>query len=240
VLPDNAALRTALAAGAAERVLEAILGGTLIVALTPDDGEPGTPLAVMRAGDGTLTALAFSGPGTLGMWGGTDRAAGGPGRAMAALIRDQGLTAAAIDIAGPVAAALDHADLRALASGVAEPGEPAPLERGRHTPLRLRAPHPPLDPKTVSALSAALRAHDVVDAAYVFEGPPEDGVRRLWLGLDIPPPREPAAVEDALRAGVDALREQLPDIRIEHTIVERDAVLASLRETAPPVYEAAR
>ena len=240
MLPDNEALRTALAAGAAERVLEAILGGTLLVALTPDDGRPGTPLAVMRAGDGTLTALAFSGPATLGTWGGTDRAAGGPGRAMAALIRDQGLTAAAIDIAGPVAASLDHADLRALASGVSEPGEPAPVGEGRRTPLRLHAPDPPLDPQAASALAAALRAHDVVDAAYVFEGPPEDGVRRLWLGLDIPPPREPSLVEAAFRAGVDVLREQLPDVEIEHTIVEHDAVLASLREAAPPVYEARR
>ena len=119
-------------------------------------------------------------------------------------------------------------------------GGPDPRPGANSGRDRHRAPHPPLDPQIVPALSAALRAQDVVDAAYVFEGPPEDGVRRLWLGLDIPPPREPAAVEDTLRAGVDALREQLPDIRIEHTIVERDAVLASLRETAPPVYEAAR
>jgi hypothetical protein len=233
MLPDNPPLRTALAAGAPSRVLEAILDGTLIVALTPDDGEPGTPLAVMRGGDGTLTALAFSGPGTLGTWGGTDRAVSGPGRAMAAVIRDQGLTAAAIDIAGPVAASLDHADLRALASGVADPGEPASVGEGRRTPLRLRAPDPPIDS---SAVSAALRAHSVVSAAYVFEGPPEDGVRRLWLGLDIPAPRPADAVEAALRAGVTALREQLPDARIEHTIVEHDAVLASLAESAPPVY----
>jgi hypothetical protein len=236
VLPDNEPLRAALVAGSPGGVREAILGGTLIVALMHDTGETGTPLAVMRAGDGTLTALAFSGPGTLGAWGGTDRTASGSGRAMAALIRDQGVTAAALDIAGPVAAALDHADLRALASGVADAGEPAPVGEGRRVPLRLRAPDPPVPPEARTALARALEPHAAVAAAYVFEGPPEDGARRLWLGLDIPPPREVAPVEAALQAGLAALRPHLPGVRLEYTIVERDAVLAALAEAAPPVY----
>jgi hypothetical protein len=281
VLPDNEPLRAALASGSPSRVLEAILGGTLVVALMPAAPEPhgvavavgenrvgasephgaavadrlgatdphgpaaaavgedrvGAPLAVMRGGDGTLAALAFSGPRTLGAWGGTDRAAGGPGRAMAALIRDQGVTAAALDVAGPVAAVLDHADLRALASGVSEPGEPEPVGEGRRTPLRLRAPDPPLPPEARAALATALAAHPVVAAAYVFEGPPEEGRRRLWLGLDIPPPREAATAEAALQAGLAALRPCLPGVRLEHTIVERDAVLAALAEAAPAVFE---
>jgi hypothetical protein len=236
-VPDNEPLRAALAAGSPDAVREAILGGTLIVALTPDTGDPRTPLAVMPAGDGTLTALAFSGPGTLGAWGGTDRVAHGSGRAMAALIRDQGVTAAALDIAGPVAAALDHADLRALASGVSDPGEPEPVGEGRAKPLRLRAPDPPLPAEARAALAAALQPHPAVAAAYVFEGPPDDGTRRLWLGLDIPPPRETATAEAALQAGLAALRAHLPGVRLEFTIVERDAVLASLAEAAPPVYE---
>ena len=276
VLPDNEPLRAALAAGAPAGVLEAILGGTLIVALLPREwggdetvsaaheagdrgataagdrgataagdrgaaaaGDRGAaaPLAVMRGGDGRLVALAFSGPGTLGAWGGTDRTASGPGRAMAALIRDQGLTAVAVDIAGPVAAVLDHADLRALASGVTDPGAPAPVGEGRHTPLRLRAPDPPLPPAATAALARALEPHAPVAAAYVFEGPPEDRTRRLWLGLDIPPPRETKPAEDALQAALAALRPHLPGVRLEFTIVERDAVLASLRESAPPVFE---
>jgi hypothetical protein len=268
VLPDNEPLRAALAAGAPAGVLEAILGGTLIVALTPreggetaagahevapaaddrgaapddrgaaaDDRGAAAPLAVMRGGDGRLVALAFSGPGTLGAWGGTDRTASGPGRAMAALIRDQGLIAVAVDIAGPVAAVLDHADLRALASGVSDPGAPAPVGEGRHTPLRLRAPDPPLPPAATAALARALEPHTPVAAAYVFEGPPEGQTRRLWLGLDIPPPRETAPAEEALQAGLAALRPHLPDVRLEFTIVERDAVLASLAETAPAVFQ---
>jgi hypothetical protein len=236
-LPDNEPLRAALAAGSATGVLDAILRGTLIVALTPDTGDPRTPLAVMRGGDGTLTALAFSGPGTLGAWGGTDRTVSGGGRAMAAVIRDQGLTAAALDIAGPVAAALDHADLRALASGVAEPGAPAPVGEGGAKPLRLRAPDPPLPPRARAALAAALEPHTAVAAAYVFEGPADDGARRLWLGLDIPPPREAAPAEAALHAGLAALRAHLPGVELEFTIVERDAVLAALAEAAPAVYE---
>jgi hypothetical protein len=147
------------------------------------------------------------------------------------------VTAAAIDIAGPVAAVLGHADLRALASGVAEPGEPAPVGEGRRTPLRLRAPDPPLPPAALAALAAALEPHATVAAAYVFEGPPEDETRRLWLGLDIPPPRETAPAEAALQDGLAALRPHLPGVRLEFTIVERDAVLASLAETAPPVFE---
>src|SRR5688572_16419234 len=230
VLPDNEPLRAALAAGAPGGVLEAILGGTLIVALTPREGdEPhrgaAAPLAVMRGGDGRLVALAFSGPGTLGAWGGTDRTASGPGRAMAALIRDQGLIAVAVDIAGPVAAVLDHADLRALASGVSDPGAPALVGEGRSTPLRLRAPDPPLPPAATAALARALEPYAPVAAAYVFEGPPEDQARRLWLGLDIPPPREAAPAEAALQAGLAALRPHLPGVRLEFTIVERDAVL---------------
>ncbi len=255
MLPDNEPLRAALAAGAPAGVLEAILGGTLIVALTPREGnvpaaggdeavaadnrgarDAAAPLAVMRGGDGRLVALAFSGPGTLGAWGGTDRTAGGPGRAMAALIRDQGLTAVAVDIAGPVAAVLDHADLRALASGVSDPGAPAPVGEGRRTPLRLRAPDPPLPPAATAALARALEPHAPVAAAYVFEGPTEDQTRRLWLGLDIPPPRETAPAEEALQAGLAALRPHLPGVRLELTIVERDAVLAALAESAPPVF----
>ena len=244
MLPDNEPLRAALAAGAPAGVLEAILGGTLIVALMPrdeivadDDRAATAPLAVMRGGDGRLVALAFSGPGTLGAWGGTDRTASGPGRAMAALIRDQGLTAVAVDIAGPVAAVLDHADLRALASGVSDPGAPAPVGAGRSTPLRLRSPDPPLPKAATAALARVLEPHETVAAAYVFEGPPEDQTRRLWLGLDIPPPRETAPAEAALEAGLAALRPHLPGVRLEFTIVERDAVLAALAEAAPPVFQ---
>ena len=237
MLPDNAPLRAALAAGAPSGVLEAILGGTLIVALTPDAGQPGMPLAVMRAGEGPLTALAFSGPDTLGAWGGTDRVADGGGRAMAALIRDQGLTAAALDIAGPVAAVLSHADLRALASGVSEPGEPEPVGDDRQAALRLKAPDPPLPPAARAALARAFEPHPAVAAAYVFEGRSQEGERRLWLGLDVPPPRRTAAAEAAIHAGLSALRTHLPGAHLEFTIVERDAVLAALAEAAPPVFE---
>ena len=242
MLPDNEPLRAALARDEPGAVLEAILGGTLIVALTPRaGGEPEhadrAPLAVMRAPGGPLAAVAFSGPGTLGAWGGTDRAVSGPGRAMATLIRDQGVTVAALDVAGPVAAALDHADLRALASGVAEPGDPEPIGEGRQPALRLKAPDPPLPPEARAALASALEPHGAVAAAYVFEGPSTAGARRLWLGLDVPPPRRAVAAEAALEEALEALRVHVPGAQIEFTIVERDAVLASLRESAPPVFE---
>ena len=130
MLPDNPRLRTALgaAAGDAERqgeVLAALLDGTAILALVPGERDTGRlgitpiakppPLAVARDAEGVLTALLFSGPETFAAWGGSNRAVCGPGRAMAAMVRDQGVFAAVLDVAGPVAAALDHADLRALA-----------------------------------------------------------------------------------------------------------------------------
>jgi hypothetical protein len=247
VLPDNAPLREALAAAAGDpapdaqrRVLEAMLGGTLIVALAPSGGEPpapgsrGAPLAVAPGPDGTLTALLFSGPGALHGWAGTDRTASGPGRAMAALVRDQGVTAAVLDVAGPVAATLEHADLRALASGVATVGSPVAVGPGRQAPLRLRAPDPPLPVDAAVALSASLEDHAAVAAAYVFEGPRDGDRRRLWLGLDLAPG---AIAGPALRDGVRALEPHVGDARLETTVVQRDGVLAALREAAPPLFE---
>jgi hypothetical protein len=247
VLPDNPPLREVLAGAAGDpapaaqrRVLEAILAGTLIVALAPSGGEPpspgsrGAPLAVAPAPDGTLTALLFSGPTALHGWAGTDRTASGPGRAMAALVRDQGVTAAVLDVAGPVAATLEHADLRALASGVADVGSPVGVGPGRQAPLRLRAPDPPLPAEAAAGLSAALEAHAAVAAAYVFEGPPDGDRRRLWLGLDLTPG---AIAGPALAAGLEALAPHTGDARLETTVVQRDGVLAALRAAAPPLFE---
>ena len=246
MLPDNAPLREALAAAASDpspaaqrRVLEAVLAGTLIVALVPSDVETrpdalGARVAVAPAPDGTFTALLFSGPRALQGWAGSDRAASGPGRAMVALVRDQGVTAAVRDVAGPVAATLEHAELRALASGVAEVGAPVRVGPGRQAPLRLRAPDPPLAPEAARALADAVRRHEHVVAAYVFEGPADGDRRRLWLGLDLTPGAMPGA---ALADGVRALEPHVGDARIETTIVQRDGVLAALREAAPPVFE---
>jgi type III secretion system (T3SS) SseB-like protein len=250
VLPDNAPLREALAAAvgdpapeAQRGVLEAILAGTLIVALAPSGGEPpppgsrGAPLAVAPGPDGRLTALVFSGPTALHGWAGTDRTASGPGRAMAALVRDQGVTAAVLDVAGPVAATLEHADLRALASGVAEAGSPVPAGPGRQAPLRLRAPDPSLPAEAADALRAALEPHAAVAAAYMFEGPPDGARRRLWLGLDLAQGAIPGA---ALADGVRALEPHVGGARVETTVVQRDGVLAALREAAPPLFERRR
>jgi hypothetical protein len=258
VLPDNAPLRQALAAAASgaaspaaapatlsaaqRRVLAAALDGTLIVALVPsthddasgaDDGSP-PPLAVSQAADGSLVALLFSGPGPLLSWSGTDRTASGPGRAMAALVRDQGVTSAVVDVAGPVAAALEHAELRALASGVADAGEPAPIAAGRQAPLRLRAPDPPVPDEAAAALGEALAPHEHVLAAYVFEGPSDaGGRRRLWLGLDLVAGSSAGA---APADGVAALEPLLPDVSLETTVVARDGVLVALAEAAPALY----
>jgi hypothetical protein len=239
VLPDNAPLREALAADAPRRVLEAVLAGTLIVALAPtgpdeDERSNRAPLAVSRAPDGTLVALLFSGPGPLASWSGTDRTASGPGRAMAALVRDQGVTAAVLDVAGPVAATLEHAELRALASGVADVGEPAPIAAGRQAPLRLRTPDPPVPSEAAQALGAALAPHEHVLAAYVFEGPRDgEGRRRLWLGLDLV---EGARAGAAQADGIAALEPLLPGVSFETTVVARDGVLAALAAAAPALY----
>lgn len=250
MLPDNGPLREALAAAAApaassppdaqRRVLEAVLAGTLIVALVPSGGDDDVgarpPLAVSRAPDGSLVALLFSGPAPLAAWSGTDRTASGPGRAMAALVRDQGVTAAVLDVAGPVAATFEHAELRALASGVADVGAPAPIAAGRQAPLRLRAPDPPVPDEAAAALREALAPHEHVRAAYVFEGPPDGERRRLWLGLDLVPGSSSAVLAD----GVAALEPWLPDASLETTVVARDGVLAALAEAAPALFVRSR
>jgi hypothetical protein len=237
VLPDNRRLAAALAAGDGDEVRAAILAGTLIVALAPGDDDPPprsdeTPrLAVARAPDGTLCALAFSGPATLALWAGTDRTVFGPGRAMAALIRGQGLPAATLDVAGPVAALLDHADLRALASGVESADETTAPIAARPAPLRLRAPDPPLPAEAAAALAAALTHHAAVTAAYVFEGPRAGDRRHLVVGLDMS--GDPGPAIDAADA---ALAPHLAGAAVNYTLIEHDAVFASLRETVSPVY----
>jgi SseB protein C-terminal domain len=216
-------------------VLEAMLGGTVLLALVPTAHAPADhPVAAARAPDGTATAYLFSGPGPLALWGATDRVVHGPGRAMAAIVRDQGLTAASVDVAGPVAATLDHAELRALASGVAEPGAPQAPTAARPAPLRLRAPDPALPAEAARALTEALRPREEVRAAYVFEGPPDGERRRLWLGLDLAVGADAGA---AIDAGLEALAPHAGGARLAVTVVERDAVLAALREAAPPLYE---
>jgi hypothetical protein len=242
VLPDNPRLAAALAAAAHDPtahgdVLEAILAGTLIVALTPAGGATPHPVAVAFSPGGPPCALAFSGPRPLALWAGTDRTASGPGRAMAALIRDHGLTAAALDVAGPVAAVLEHGELRALASGAAagEVDTAAPLGE-RPAPLRLRAPDPPLDPAVGAALAGALARHPAVAAAFVFEGARTGDRRHLVVGLEVPA-RDPAAVAAAVDA-VDAAVAPLvaPAAGVDYTVIERDAVFGALREAVPPAY----
>lgn len=162
---------------------------------------------------------------------GTDRTVFGPGRAMAALIRDQGLPAATVDVAGPVAALLDHADLRALASGVAEAADaPAPLA-ARPAPLRLHAPDPPLPAEAGAALAEALAAYPAVSTAYVFEGPRAGDRRHLVVGLDMS--GDPGPVIDAAD---NALAAHVAGAAVNYTLIEHDAVFASLRETVAPAY----
>jgi hypothetical protein len=148
---------------------------------------------------------------------------------MAALVRDQGIGAAVLDVAGPVAATLDHAELRALASGVSDPGAPAPPPPGRQAPLRLTAPDPPLPPAAADALGEALAPHAAVVAGYVFAG-----ADRLWVGLDAGGSAPPDA---AAEAAVDAIRALVPGTRVDCIAVEHDAVLEALRAAAPPLYE---
>jgi hypothetical protein len=229
VLPQNRRLAAALAAGDADEVRAAILVGTLIVALVP--GDDGPQVAATRAPDGTLCALAFSGPATLALWSGTDRTVFGPGRAMAALIRGTGLPAATVDVAGPVAALLDHADLRALASGVERADEARSPLAARPAPLRLRAPDPRLPPGAAAALAAALRGHAAVAAAYVFEGPRAGDRRHLVVGLDMS--GDPTA---AMHAADAALAPHVAGAAVNYTLIEHDAVFASLRETVTPAY----
>jgi hypothetical protein len=230
VLPDNRRLAAALAAGDGDEVRAAILAGTLIVALMPGRDHP-PPVAATQAPDGTLCALTFSGPATLALWAGTDRTVFGPGRAMAALIRDQGLPAATVDVAGPVAALLDHADLRALASGVVEADEQRAPAAARPAPLRLRAPDPPIPAAAGAALAEALATHPDVAAAYVFEGPRAGDRRHLVVGLDMT--GDPAPVIDAADT---ALAEHVAGAAVNYTLIEHDAVFASLRETVAPAY----
>jgi type III secretion system (T3SS) SseB-like protein len=230
VLPENPPLAAALAAGDADAARAAILAGTLIVALMPEEETP--RVAATQAPDGTLCALAFSSPATLALWSGTDRTVYGPGRAMAALIRDQGLPAATVDVAGPVAALLDHGDLRALASGVAIADETTAPTAARPAPLRLRAPDPPLPAAAAAALAGALRGHDGVAAAYVFEGPRGNERRHLVVGLDMA--GDPAAAIDAADA---ALAPHVAGAAVNYTLIEHDAIFASLRETVGPAYE---
>ena len=248
MLPDNRRLATALAAAgerdsasAHREVLDAILEGTLIVAVGPGSSSDAPVVAASRVPGGVLCAMAFSGPETLARWGATNRAASGPGRAMAALIRDQGLAAASIDAAGPVAAVLEHAELRALASGViaddvATAG--ASPTAARPAPLRLYAPDPPLDPAVAAAVAGALAGQPAVSAAYVFEGPRVGDRRHLVVGLDLPEPRDPVALAAAVDA-VDAAVAPLvaPEAGVDYTAVERDEVFDALRETVPAVYE---
>ncbi len=248
MLPDNRRLAAALAAAgdrdsasAHREVLDAILEGTLIVALGPGSSSDAPVVAASRVPGGALCAMAFSGPETLAMWGATNRAASGSGRAMAALIRDQGLAAAAIDAAGPVAVVLEHAELRALASGVTADdvamGGAAPTA-GRPAPLRLHAPDPPLEPAVAAALAGALAGHPVVSAAYLFEGPAVGDRRHLVVGLDLPEPRDPVALAAAVDA-VDAAVAPLvaPAAGVDYTVIERDAVFDALRDAVPAAYE---
>jgi hypothetical protein len=229
VLPENRRLVAALAAGDADEARAAILDGTLIVALTPD--EDAHRVAATQAPDGTLCALAFSGPATLGLWAGTERTVFGPGRAMAALIRDQGLPAATVDVAGPVAALLDHGDLRALASGVATADETTAPVAARPAPLRLRAPDPPLPEAARAALANALAVHTDVVAAYLFDGPTAGERRHLVVGLDLSGDAHPV-----IEAADAALAPHVAGAVVNYTLIEHDAVFASLLETVSPAY----
>ena len=115
-LPDNLALRTALAAGDAPAAAAALVSGAVVLAMAgPADDD--VLVLVETPGDGT-GLLVFTGPEPWEAW------ARGPGRPrFAGAIRGSGLLASAqrqradvvvVDLAGPSAVTMTLDQLRAL------------------------------------------------------------------------------------------------------------------------------